>query len=232
MQGSKGYIRARRGDPFLAHTPIPPEAHQGADPATPTAGRTFGLCGAPDPATAGALKVAADFLEGRGRATREGPRPLREVIRGIYRELHEEIAPALRTIAQALGGAEWVLPAPGTILAHAGAVAGSAPRHAPPPPPPAPVYGPAVHVYEALWALWRAEPHRTRDLYDLAALAAVDKASKGRIGPASLSKLLSTICAARCAHRLPGRGRFVLHEPTDERRAALAKARRGEGGAV
>ena len=34
MQGSKGYIRARRGDPFLAHTPIPPKAHQGADPAT------------------------------------------------------------------------------------------------------------------------------------------------------------------------------------------------------
>lgn len=79
MKDSKGYIRARRGNPFLAHTPIPPEAHQGADPATPQAGRTFGLCGAPDPATAGALKCAADFLEGRGRATREGPRPLREV---------------------------------------------------------------------------------------------------------------------------------------------------------
>ena len=218
--------KARKGDPFLAHTPIPPEAVQGADPATQPAGRTFGLCGAPDPATAGALKCAADFLEGRGRATREGPRPLREVIRGIYRELHEEIAPALRTIAKALGGAEWALPAPGTILARAGAVAGSEPRHAPPPPP-APVYGPAVRVYEALWALWRAEPHRTRDLYDLAALAAVDKASKGRIGPASLSKLLSTLCSARCAHRLPGRGRFVLHEPTAERRAALSIARRG-----
>ena len=248
MQGSKVYIRrgsgksalacaqiaekARKGDPFLAHTPIPPEAHQGADTATPPAGRTFGLCGAPDPATAQAVKCAADFLEGRSRATREGPRPLREVIRGIYRELHEEVAPALRTIAQALAGAEWALPAPGTILARAEAVAGSEPRHAPPPPPPAPVYGPAVRVYEARWALWRAEPHRTRDLYDLAALAAVDKASKGRIGPASLSKLLSTLCAARCAHRLPGRGRFVLNEPTAERKAALAKARRGEGGAA
>lgn len=244
MKDSHGYIRrgsgksalacaqiaekAHKGDPFLAHTPIPAEAVQGAAPATSTAGRTFGLCGAPDPATEDALKCAADFLEGRGRATREGPRPLREVIRGIYRELHEEIAPALRTIAQALAGAEWALPAPGTILARAGAVAWRTPRHAPPPPPPAPVYGPAVRVYEALWGLWRAEPHRTRDLYDLAALAAVDKASKGRIGPASLSKLLSTLCAARCAHRLPGRGRFVLHEPTPERRAALSIARRGE----
>lgn len=230
MKDSKGYIRARRGDPFLAHTPIPEWVKQG-DPATPPASRTFGLCGASDPATAGALKCAADFLEGRGRATREGPRPLREVIRGIYRELHEEIAPALRHLsALAASGvlASPSLPAPGTILARAEAVAGSAPRHAPTTPPPWAVYGPAVRVYEALWALWRAEPHRTRDLYDLAALAAVDKASKGRIGPASLSKLLSTLCAARCAHRLPGRGRFVLHEPTAERRAALAIARRGE----
>ena len=39
MKDSKGYIRARRGDPFLAHTPIPPEAHQGADPATPPPSR-------------------------------------------------------------------------------------------------------------------------------------------------------------------------------------------------
>lgn len=224
MKDEKGYIRATRT--------ARPTRTIFSDP-TPPAGRTFGLCGAPDPATAGALKRAADFLEGCQRATREGPRPLREVIRGIYRELHEEVAPALRTIAQALAGAEWALPAPGTILARAGAVAGSEPRHAQPRRPwPAPVYGPAVRVYEALWALWRAEPHRTRDLYDLAALAAVDKASKGRIGPASLSKLLSTLCAARCAHRLPGRGRFVLHEPTAERRAALSKARRGEGGAA
>lgn len=227
MQGSKGYIRRGSGKSALACAQIAERARQG-DPATAPSGRTFGLCGAPDPATAGALKRAADFLEERHRAAPHArPRPLREVIRGIYRELHEEVAPALRTIAQALGGAEWALPAPGTILAHAGAVAGSEPRHAPHPPPPAPVYGPAVRVYEALWALWRAEPHRTRDLYDLAALAAVDKASKGRIGPASLSKLLSTLCAARCAHRLPGRGRFVLHEPTPERRAALAIARRG-----
>ena len=241
MKDSKGYIRARKGDPFLAHTPIPPEAHQGAEPSTPPAGRTFGLCGAPDPATAGALKCSADFLEGRGRATREGPRPLREVIRGIYRELHEEIVPALRVLVANSEHERAVadvcaLPIPGTILAGGSAapagVAGSAPRHEPPPHPPAPVYGPAVRVYEALWALWRAEPHRTRDLYDLAALAAVDKASKGRIGPASLSKLLSTLCSARCAHRLPGRGRFVLHEPTAERKAALAKARRGEGGAA
>lgn len=234
MKDSRGYIRRGSGKSALACAQIAAKRRElgraAADPATAPAGRVFGLCGDPDPATAGALKCAADFLEGRGRATREGPRPLREVIRGIYRELHKEVAPALRTIAQALGGAEWALPAPGTILARAGAVAGSEPRHAPPPPPPpppAPVYGPAVRVYEALWALWRAEPHRTRDLYDLAALAAVDKASKGRIGPASLSKLLSTLCAARCAHRLPGRGRFVLHEPTDERRAALAIARRG-----
>ena len=246
MKDSHGYIRrgsgksalacaqiaekARKGDPSLAHTPIPPEAHQGVDHATPPAGRTFGLCGAPDPATAGALKCAADFLEGRGRATREGPRPMREVIRGIYRELHEEIAPALRHLsALAASGALALtsLPAPGTILAHAGAWRGEY-LATPPPPPPAPVYGPAVRVYEALWALWRAETHRTRDLYDLAALAAVDKASGGRIGPASLSKLLSTLCAARCAHRLPGRGRFVLHEPTAERRAALSIARRGE----
>lgn len=238
MKDSLGYIRRGSGKSALACAQIAERARQGG-PATAPAGRTFGLCGAPDPATAGALKCAADFLEGRGRATREGPRPLREVIRGIYRELHEEVAPALRTMAQALdagaaalAGAECALPAPGTILARAGAVAGSPPRHAPPSPPPAPVYGPAVRVYEALWALWRAEPHRTRDLYDLAALAAVDKASKGRIGPASLSKLLSTLCAARCAHRLPGRGRFVLHEPTAERRAALAIARRGEGGAA
>jgi hypothetical protein len=47
-----------------------------------------------------------------------------------------------------------------------------------------------------------------------------------------LSKLLSTFCAAGCAHRLPGRGRFVLHDPTPARKEALAKARRGEGGAA
>lgn len=215
MKDGKGYIRATRT--------ARPTRTIFADPASAPAGRVFGLCGDPDPATAEAVKCAADFLDKRQRETREGPRPLREVIRGIYRELHEEIAPALRTIAEALGGAELVLPAPGTILARAGAVAGSEPRHA----PPLPVYGPAVRVYEALWGLWRAEPRRTRDLYDLATLAAVDKASKGRIGPASLSKLLSTLCAARCAHRLPGRGRFVLHEPNAERRAALAIARRG-----
>lgn len=241
MKDSKGYIRARRGDPFLAHTPIPEWVKQG-DPATPPAGRTFGLCGAPDPATAGTLKCAADFLEARDRARRpSGPKPLRDVIRGLYREVHEEIVPALRVLVansereRAVADA-CALPIPGTILAGGSAAPagaeGSTPRHAPPPPPPAPVYGPAVRVYEALWGLWRAEPHRTRDLYDLAALAAVDKASKGRIGPTSLSKLLSTLCAARCAHRLPGRGRFVLHEPTAERRAALANARKGEGGAA
>lgn len=219
MKDEKGYILATRT--------ARPSRTIFADPATPPASRTFGLCGAPDPATAGALKRAADFLEGRERATREGPRPIREVIRGIYRELHEEVAPALRTIAQALAGAEWALPAPGTILARAFSGGQDYTAAAPPPRPPAPVYGPAVRVYDALWALWRAEPHRTRDLYDLAALAAVDKASRGRISPASLSKLLSTLCAARCAHRLPGRGRFVLHEPTPERRAALAIARRG-----
>jgi hypothetical protein len=60
----------------------------------------------------------------------------------------------------------------------------------------------------------------------------VDKAGKGRIAPTSLSKLLSTFCAAGCAHRLPGRGRFVLHDPTPARKEALAKARRGEGGAA
>jgi len=234
MKDSKGCIRARKGDPFLAHTPIPDWARQGADTATAPAGRVFGLCGDPDPATAGAVKCAADFLEKRQRETREGPRPLREVVRGIYRELHEEIAPALRHLsalaaAGALGSS--ALPTPGTILWRGGAVAGSEPRHAPASPPP-PVYGPAVRVYEALWGLWRAEPRRTRDLYDLATLAAVDKAGKGRIAPTSLSKLLSTFCAAGCAHRLPGRGRFVLHDPTPARKEALAKARRGEGGAA
>lgn len=228
----KGYIRRGSGKSALACAQIAAKRREleraNPKPATAPAGRTFGLCGAPDPATGGALKRAADFLEERGRATREGPRPLREIIRGIYRELHEEVAPTLRTIAGLLRGAECALPAPGTILARAFSGGQDYTADAPPPPPPAPVYGPAVRVYEALWALWRAEPHRTRDLYDLAALAAVGKASKGRIGPASLSKLLSTFCAARCAHRLPGRGRFVLDEPTAERRAALAIARRGE----
>ena len=85
MKDSKGYIRARRGDPFLAHTPIPPEAHQGANPATPPASRTFGLCGAPDPATA--EDDAGDLRE-------------------LVRVLHYEIAPALWEIARAVRIAE------------------------------------------------------------------------------------------------------------------------------
>lgn len=81
MKDSKGYIRARRGDPFLAHTPIPPEAHQGANPSTAPAGRTFGLCGAPDPAT-----PDEDALD----------------LRALVRVLRFEIAPALWEIARAL----------------------------------------------------------------------------------------------------------------------------------
>ncbi len=102
MKDSKGYIRAkkaplslgvppcivpkpRKGDPFLAHTPIPPEAHQGADPATAPDGRTFGLCGAPDPAT-----EDEDALD----------------LRALVRVLRFEIAPALWEIARAVRIAE------------------------------------------------------------------------------------------------------------------------------
>ena len=256
MKDSKGYIRrgsgksalacaqiaqiaekARKGDPFLAHTPIPPEAHQGADPATPPAGRTFGLCGAPDPATAGALKCAADFLEKRQREKREGPRPLREVIRGIYRELHEEIVPALRVLVANSEHERAVadvcaLPIPGTILASGSAApagaAGSStpPRDTPAPPPRRVEWGPAVRAYEALYAFCGEIEWSTAELYDAEVLARVRKATRGRIAPGGLSKLVSGLVRAGCARR-PARGRFVLLEPTDERRAALERERRG-----
>lgn len=86
MKDSKGYIRARKGDPFLAHTPIPSEAHQGANPATAPAGRTFGLCGAPDPAAA----EDEDAID----------------LRALVRVLRFEIAPALWEIARAVRIAE------------------------------------------------------------------------------------------------------------------------------
>lgn len=224
MKDTLGYIRRGSGKSAAACRAV--------DPATPTAGRTFGLCGAPDPATAGALKCAADFLEWRGRATREGPRPMRDVIRGIYRELHEDVVPLLRAVVSRLAADATGLPIPGTILAGGSAapagVAGSStpPRDTQAPPPRRVEWGPAVKAYEALYGIGGEIDWATHELYEPDVLDRVRKATRGRIAPGGLSKLVSDLVRAGCATR-PARGRFVLLKPTDERRAALERERRG-----
>ena len=233
MKDSLGNIRRGSGKSALACAQIAERAERAkqVDPATPPAGRTFGLCGAPDPATAGALKCAADFLERRGRATREGPRPTREVIRGIYRELHKEVVPLLRAVVSRIAADATGLPIPGTILAGGSAapagVAGSStpPRDTPAPPPRRVEWGAAVKAYEALWRMRRDRPWHNSDLFDGIRLDAIREATRGRISPGGLSKLVSDFVRSGCAER-PERGLFKLREPTEERRVALELKRR------
>jgi hypothetical protein len=77
MKDSNGYIRRGSGKSAVACRAV--------DPATAPAGRTFGLCGAPDPATA--EDDAGDLRE-------------------LVRVLRYEIAPALWEIARAVRIAE------------------------------------------------------------------------------------------------------------------------------
>lgn len=195
------------------------------------AGKIFGLCG--ETAERRALGAAADFLEARDRARHpSGPKPLRDVIRGLYREVHEEIVPLLRAVVSRLAADATGLPIPGTILAGGSAapagVAGSStpPRDTPAPPPRRVEWGAAVKAYEALWRMRRERPWRNSDLFDGVRLDAIRSATGGRISPGGLSKLVSDLVRSGCAER-PERGLFKLREPTEERRVALELKRRG-----
>ena len=89
MKDSLGYIRRGSGKSALACAQIAAKRREleraAADPATAPAGRTFGLCGAPDPAT-----PDEDALD----------------LRALVRVLRFEIAPALWEIARAVRIAE------------------------------------------------------------------------------------------------------------------------------
>lgn len=144
-----------------------------------------------------------------------------DLLHGLYRHSKAGLVqPALPGLApddtrhDAPDGCEWTMP-------PAGQVSRSLPRQ----------WGSTVKVYEALFGVFSQTRFGTAELFGAKAVAAVFEATKGRIAPQTVARMMSALVRAGAAAR-PMRGDFRLLQPTDalreavEREAARMNARR------